>query len=303
MRTRVLISTAIGVASGLFCYFLMKRTQFGAGDFLWAIHMAQRWSSHQNPYDEVWQIYPLTAGFFGLPFIHAGIEVAAGIFYGISSGLLAFGLTRDGYHRLLVFLAYPYWIGMLYVQWSPLIMATAFFPLLLPATMAKPQVGIPVFVSRFSIKGLCACAIFGIATILAMPRWPLLWLGEIGKYEHFFALLVIPGPLILLALLRYRDRDAILLLVTSCMPQRYFFDTFILWLIPKSRWEILATVVLSWVPGIWRWYHPPHSMTQVGRWIVLFTYLPMLFIVLRRGGTSAVPNFDEKSGKLTSSVL
>src|SRR5581483_9936154 len=142
MRTRVLVSTAIGVASGLFCYFLMKRTHFGAGDFLWAIHMAQRWSSHQNPYDEVWQIYPLTAGVFGLPFIHVGIEIAAGIFYGVSSGLLAFGLTRDGYHRLLVFLAYPYWIGMLYVQWSPLIMASAFFPLLLPATMAKPQVGI-----------------------------------------------------------------------------------------------------------------------------------------------------------------
>lgn len=293
MRKRVLVSAAIAVASGVFCYFLMRKTHMGAGDFNWAIDMAQRWSANQNPYDETWQIYPLTAGFFGLPFIHVGRELAAGIFYGISSGLLAFGLTRYGYHRLLILLAYPYWIGMLYVQWSPLITASAFFPLLLPAAMAKPQVGIPVFLSRISKPGFWACAVFGVVTLIAMPRWPMLWLGEIGKYQHFLALLVIPGPLILLALLRYRDRDSILLLATACMPQRWFFDTFILWLIPKSRLEILATVVLSWCAGIWRWYHPPHSMIQVGRWIVVFTYLPMLVIILLRDRRTQGAEFED----------
>jgi len=272
----------------------MKRTHLGAGDFTWALHMAQRWLAGQNPYDEPWQIYPVTAGFFGLPFVHLAPEVAAGIFYGISSALLAYGLTREGYQRLLVFLAYPYWIGMLYVQWSPLIAASAFFPLLLPATMAKPQVGIPVLVSRFSLPGLWACIGMAVAGLVVMPHWPMLWLGEIGKYQHFFAILIVPGPLVLLALLRYRDRDAILLLLTSCMPQRWFFDTFTLWLIPKSRREILITVFFSWCAGIWRWYHPPHSYTEVGRWIVVFTYLPMLAILLLR---NRVPDSDiEKPG-------
>lgn len=262
----------------------MKRIQFGAGagDFLWAIHLAQNWLSGRNPYAEPWQIYPLTAGLFGLPFVRASHEVAAGLFYGVSSGLLAFGLTRDGYHRLLVFLSYPYWIGMLYVQWPPLIAASAFFPFLLPAAMAKPQVGIPVFISRFSMRGLWACMGVAVLTLIAMPRWPVLWLSQIGKYEHFFAILILPGPLILLALFRYRDRDAILLLVTACMPQRWFFDTLILWLIPKSRREIMVTVFFSWCAGLWRWYHPPSSITEVGRWIVIFTYLPMLAILLLR---------------------
>jgi hypothetical protein len=282
MRLRIVVSALIGIASGCFCTFLMQRTHLGSGDFVWALHMAQRWLDHQNPYDEPWQIYPLTAGFFGLPFVHLPQEIAAGIFYGLSSALLAFGLTREGYHRLLIFLAYPYWAGLLYVQWSPLIAASAFFPLLLPAAMAKPQVGIPVFVSRFSKKGLLACLCVAIASLVAMPRWPLLWLSEIGKYQHFFAILILPGPLLLLALLRYRDRDAILLLVTACMPQRYFFDTFILWLIPTSRRAIIVTVFFSWCAGIWRWYHPPHSMTELGRWIVIFTYLPMLAILLLR---------------------
>ncbi len=66
------------------------------------------------------------------------------------------------------------------------------------------------------------------------------------------------------------------------MPQRWFFDTFILWLIPKSRREILFTAALSWGAGIWRWYHIPHSFAEVGRVTVLFIYLPMLAVILFR---------------------
>ena len=66
------------------------------------------------------------------------------------------------------------------------------------------------------------------------------------------------------------------------MPQRWFFDAFILWLIPKSRREILFTAALSWGAGIWRWYHIPHSFAEVGRLTVLFMYLPMLAVILLR---------------------
>jgi hypothetical protein len=66
------------------------------------------------------------------------------------------------------------------------------------------------------------------------------------------------------------------------MPQRWFFDAFILWLIPKSRREIVWTACLSWGAGIWRWYHYHYTSTQVGRWVVIFLYLPMLVVVLLR---------------------
>jgi len=66
------------------------------------------------------------------------------------------------------------------------------------------------------------------------------------------------------------------------MPQRWFFDSFVLWLIPQSRREIVWTVFVSWGAGIWRWYHTPHSFTEVGRWTVIFIYLPMLVVVLWR---------------------
>jgi hypothetical protein len=282
VRLRIFISAAIGVATGTFCWFLMVHFHQDAADFRWAIRAAQDLLAHRNPY-ATFQLYPLTAAIFGLPFVWVRPEIAAGIFYGVSSGLMAFGLTHQGYHRLLIFFAYPYWAGIFTAQWEPLIMASAFFPLLLPASLAKPQIGLPVALTHLSRRGILACGVILMLSLAAMPRWPLLWFRQIGQYDHFIPLLVLPGPLLAAALLRYRDRDALLLMMMAIMPQRWFYDPLVLWLIPKSRREIVATVGLSWGAGIWRWYHIPHSWTEVGRCTVLLIYLPMLAVVLARG--------------------
>lgn len=282
MRWRIALSAAIGIGSGAFCWYLMKHLHQDAADFRWALHLVNRLLARQNPYDTPLEQYPLTAGLFALPFVRLQPELAAGIFWGISSSLLAFGLTRHGYTRLLIFLAYPYWAGIITVQWSPIIAASAFFPLLLPVTMAKPQIGLPVFLTRLSLKGLLACVVVALLSLVVMPNWPWLWLRQTGNYEHFIPMLVLPGPLLLLALLRYRERDAWLLLLAAIMPQRWFFDSFILWLIPQSRRQIIWTVFFSWGAGLWRWYHVPHNFTEVGRWTVIFLYVPMLAVILFR---------------------
>lgn len=290
MRGRLTVSAAIGLASGTFCWFLMRHLHQDAADFRWALHLAHRVLARQNPYDSPLEQYPLTAAVVALPFLRLQPEVAAGAFWGVGSFFLALGLTRHGYGRLLVFLAYPYWAGLLAVQWSPIIAASAFFPLLLPVTMAKPQVGLPVFLTRMTRRGVLVCACVVLLTFIAMPNWPRLWLHQARNYEHFIPLLVLPGPLLLLALLRYRDRDALLLFFSALMPQRWFFDSFILWLIPRSRREMVWTVFFSWGAGIWRWYHIPHSFAQVGRWTVICIYLPMLAIVLLRRPAICPPN-------------
>jgi hypothetical protein len=282
MRKRITVAAVVGLASGSFCWFLLKHLHQNAGDFRWALQLAERLVARQNPYDTPLEQYPLTAGLFALPFLRLAPEIAAGLFYGIGSAALAFGLTRHSYRGLLIFLAYPYWAGLLAAQWSPAIAASAFFPLLLPLTMAKPQIGLPVFLTHASRRGVLACVVVGALSLAVMPRWPLLWVAQMGHYEHFIPLLVLPGPLLLLALWRYRDRGAILLLLASGIPQRWFFDSFILWLIPKSRREIIWTVFFSWGAGIWRWQRFPHTFTEVGRWTVIFAYLPMLAVVLLR---------------------
>src|ERR1700688_1134632 len=282
MRMRITVAAFVGVATGTFCWFLLKRTHQNAGDFGWAIHLAERLVRGQTPYDTSFEQYPLPAALLALPFLRTPPEIAAGLFYGISSTLLAFGLTRENYGRLRVFLAYPYWGRLLVAQWSTIIAASAFFPALLPVTMMKPQVGLPVFLTRLSRRGILACVIVAALSIAVLPQWPLLWLRQTQYYEHFIPLFVFPGPLLLFALFRYRDRDAWLLLFSSLLPQRWFFDSFTLWLIPKSRRELVWTAFFSWGTGIWRWYHQPVSFTEVGRASVLFLYLPMLAVVLLR---------------------
>jgi hypothetical protein len=290
MRKRIRVAGVVGLASGVFCWFLMKHLHQDAADFRWAIHIAHRLLARQNPYDTPLEQYPLPAGLFALPFVRLQPEIAAGLFYGLGSALLAFGLTRHGYRRLLVFLAYPYWAALLTAQWSPIIAASAFFPLLLPLTMVKPQIGIPVFLTSVTRRGLVACILIGVLSLAVLPRWPWLWLAQAKHYEHFIPLLVLPGPLLLLALWRYRDRDAIFLLLMALMPQRWFFDSFVLWLIPKSRREIVWSAVFSWGAGLLRWYQAPHNFTEVGRWTVLFIYLPMLVVVLSRSYRGLPPN-------------
>ena len=282
MRLRIFVSTAIGVASGLLVWYLLRHFHERAGDFDWTIWAAQDLLARRNSYDRVLQHYPMPTAFFGLPFVRVPFQIAGGIFYGLSSALMSFGLSRYGYHRLIVFLAYPYWAGLTAVQWSPMIFASAFFPLLLPAILVKPQIGLPVAITYPNRRGYVACVVLLALSLLLARRWPISWLANLHDYERFIPLLLIPGPFLVLALLRYRDRDARLLFLMAVMPQRWFYDGLVLWLIPKSRREILATVTVSWFAGIWRWYHSPQSYDQAGRWMVWFMYLPMLAVVLAR---------------------
>lgn len=297
-KTRLLVALAIGTATGSFCAYLMHHLRIGAGDFFWAIEAARDVLARRNPYADTKQLYPLPVVLFGLPFVSLKLEIAAGIFYGASSALLAFAVTRTGYHRLLIFFAYPYWAGVLTAQWIPLIMAGTFYWWLSPAWIAKPQIGLPAALSFLNPKNVAICAVVGLVSLIVMPHWISFWLNSLGRYARFVPLIVLPGPLLAIALFRFRIRDARLLFFAACVPQRWFYDAFLLWLIPKKRREIIFTVGLSWIPGIWRWFHPPHTFTQVGRWMVIWMYLPMLIVVLLRPSQSAIIASDTENQDL-----
>jgi len=282
MRIRMLVSSAVGTVSGCYCWFLLSHLHLGAADFDSAIRAAHALLAHQNPYTAKLQLYPLPAALFGLPFVALPPAIAAGIFYGISSALLAFGLTRSGYGRLFIFLAYPYWAGLITAQWSPLLMASAFFPLAMVAVLAKPQIGLPVAISHWKWRAIWPCMGVLLVSFFIMPNWLTQWKNHFGEYQWFIPMFVLPGPLLALALFRYKDRDTWFLFLAALMPQRWFYDAFILWLIPKSRREIIWTAFISWGAGFLRWYYMPQSTTQIGRWIVFFFYLPMLAVVLAR---------------------
>ena len=288
MRIRILVSAAIGIASGLTSWYLLRRLGLGAADFNWSYDAAHALISHRDPYAGTLPgiiPYPLTAALYALPFAWLPRGAAAGVFFGTSSALLAFGLIRDDYRRLLIFLAYPYWAALITAQWTPLLAASALFQWLLPITLAKPHIGLPIAGVNLSKRGLLLSAAVLALSLIIMPRWPKEWVGQLSGYQHFYPILVIPGFLLTLALFQCRNSDARLLFLASLVPQRWFYDQFILFLIPKTRRELVYTIGASWVPAVWRWNHYPRSMSEVGFWSVVWVFLPMLAVVLLRKPT------------------
>jgi len=300
------VAAAIAVVSGALCWAFLHRYQLGGADFNWAHRAARALLSGRNPYANTPAgtiPYPLPAAIAALPFAAFSPELAGALFFGLSSGLLALGLIRQGPERLLIFLAYPYWAALITAQWTPLLMCTAFFPLAFGFCLAKPQIGAPIALTHLSRTGLMAAAALLLASLVLRPRWPVEWISQLHGYQHFVPLLVVPGPLLALALWRWRDPDARLLFLACVLPQRWFYDSFILWLIPKTRRSILATVACSWVVGLRRSYRTPYTFHQVGLWCVLGFYLPMLVVVLIRAGRRKPPDCADSGVVEADSII
>lgn len=221
-------SAAIGVASGTLCCAFLRWHHLGGADFGWARDAARVLLAGANPYANTPAgsiPYPLPAALLALPFAPFPAELAAALFFGISSALLAFGLVRQSPERLLIFLAYPYWAALMTAQWTPLIMTAAFFAPAFALVVAKPHIAFPVAFTHSSRKGLIAATVLLTASLVLQPRWPLQWLPQTARYQHFFPLLVLPGPLLALALWRWREQDARLLLLNVVFSRNAGFTT------------------------------------------------------------------------------
>lgn len=286
LRTRLLIAFSAAIITGSLCWWNATRLEHGAGDFSPAYVGGRALLIGGDPLapspDPDWVPYPLPAAFIGVLFAPLPVVLASAAFFGLSSGLLAFGLTQRRFLPLMTFLAAPYWVALTWAQWSPLIVASAFFPVLSVVVLMKPHVAAPVVLTRLSRVGLVSIAVFFVISIAIYPTWLMVWLKQLGPFQHYFPFLTIPGPLLLLALTRLHDRDARLLLLASIFPQRWLYDAFILWLIPKTRKEFLYTAFASWIGWVWRILHMPRTTMELGLLCVVCFYLPMLVIVLMR---------------------
>src|SRR5688500_20281127 len=88
-------------------------------------------------------IYPATALVAVMPLMALSEHAAAIVFVAFSTFLLAFGVTRNVWHLLPLFLTEPYANSARLGQWSILLTAFLFFPLLGLLLCAKPQPAIP----------------------------------------------------------------------------------------------------------------------------------------------------------------
>lgn len=267
----------------------------GAWDLTWALRGTTLLASGQNPYTsggyplDLPLFYPLPALLALLPLAWMDLSLASILFSTISASVLAWAMLNKRPQAWPLFISAPFVIAVIWAQWAPLLTAAALLPGLLPLSLTKPNLGLPILLMRRpQARPLLVCAVTVLISLLILPSWPLDWLHNTGTHDSALPLLSWPGALLPLALLAWRDERARMLLGMAVMPQR-FYDPLMLWLIPETARGGLVLSILSWVVcGPWLFFASGIPLAHPQHWVVVgLLYLPALLMALWRARSVA----------------
>lgn len=296
---RVAAAVAVGLAAGAFCGLALSRPGPGP-DFQVFWEHARTLVGGGNPYAHPAVVgpgrvapllYPLPAAMLVAPFAWLPMPLAGALFFGLSSALLAYGATRDGWHRLLLFVSGPFIIAATLGQWSPLITAGALLPWLGGVAAVKPNIGLALFAYRPSWRVIVGGLLLLALSLALVPSWPLDWLRTVraGDAIYHAPVMSAAGVVLLLALLRWRLPGARLLLVMACVPHMlFFYDQLPLWLVPRNWRESLFLTLaslcawLGWVSTLRPGTTTNEFIPAAQPWVLFGVFFPALLIVLRQ---------------------
>ena len=304
VRRRLVIAAAIGAATCALAYAFLARPGFSSDFFhVWA--GARTLVDGGNPYTltptgphnpgATPLFYPLPALLLIAPLAFLSLPLAGGLFIGISSGLLAFILMRNGYHQLPLFMSAPFLMALSLGQWSPLVVAAALEPNLGFALAAKPNIGVAAWIHRPSVRAITGGVALVILSLIVMPTWPVDWLRNVsGRPEKAIPILSAIGPILALGVLRWRTREGRLFLALASVPQAlFFYDQLLLWLIPRTLRQSLVLSLCSFAVLL-TWYHrigPDEYYVRTAIPYALALYLPALALLLlpKRSAVAELP--------------
>jgi hypothetical protein len=249
--------------------------------------------------------YPLPAVVLTLPLALLPLH-AARLAFGIICGFIAgYGLQRCGLYALLVVASPLFQTPIIQGQIAPAITGAAMVPTLGFLLVAKPTIGLPLWISRPSRRAAIGAIALVVLTVVVWPWWPKAWLAAIQVAPHIRPPLMRPGGiLLLLGALRWRRPEGRLLAAWAFMPHtEALYDLMPLFLVAASVPDALALVVCSWVALL------GHAMiAQTGgadlsvriaaQWpmTLALVYIPALILVLARPNTApqeaAAPSAD-----------
>jgi hypothetical protein len=327
LRARLVCAFLIAMATGAFTYSTLTDlgdARLRSGSTIMANDFTQSWLAARavlrgiDPYEFVlsqptpsgtgW-FYPYPAALIALPFGWIPVQLAGAAFIAVGCGLLAFFVSREGLWRLSLFLTAPAMRLTQSVQWSPLLLAGAVWPGMLGVVVAKPNLAAAFFAYQTNLRdvlrGLIGGALLVLVSLMLAPSWPMDWIhtlrGDASVSQYQSPILTLLGWPVALAALRWRRREARLLLLMACLPQNgFFYDQLPLMLVPAHLVEVVLVAGIS---------HLGHALAiatkvpdaDVATWsssyfpiMVATLYLPCLFLVLRRPNEGPMPPWIER---------
>ena len=283
--------------------YLRKFGVKGGADFTWHWLAGRALMDGENPYLVVRRggeyelnadyLYPLPAAIVTAPFSWISNPISgAAVFAGCSTALFVIGASFTGWGRLAAMGGIPFVWAATSGQVSILGVAGVLVPGMGWLAILKPNIGLALAAYKPSRSmGFGFLVLLGISIIL-VPSWPREWLSVVRSRttENYGSpFLQLGGPLMSLSLLRWKRREARLLLVMAIVPQSLlFYDQLPLALVAKSRTESMLLVITGFVGYAISTYllRPSMNTGQVssiyGPAIVLSLFLPCLVMVLRR---------------------
>lgn len=238
--------------------------------------------------------YPAPALVAAAPFIVFPMRVAGAVFVFVSAWLLAFGVTRTGWQLLPIFPSVAFMTSSRLGQWSTIIAASLYIPVLASLAVVKPQASLPILSASTRWRTYLYAAIGGVVlTAIAfalLPGWPASWMSSLGSTDYFRPpLSTIAGALIALVLLRWRRPEAWLVFTAACLPQTWYpYNGLILLTVARTYREASVLSLVSsmgwlaayaWFIGEWRSAETRVVMQNV---LIAFGYLPAVIAILRR---------------------
>lgn len=311
----IAVPFAFGVAivfGAVCCWSAWHRPNEAHTDFAQIWHAAKALVGGHDPYSAVGPgtsfpqpyplFYPLPAVMVGAPFTPLSVTMADAAFAGVSAGFLLFALLRCERYRLLIIVSAPFVYATWISQWSPMLTAAALVPAFGFLFAAKPTIGAALFLYRPNWRAVIGATILLALSFAIQPNWVSEWRVSLRSTGH----MVVPmvhgaGPLIALAILRWRRPEARLLLVMACVPQTaLLYETLPLALVPVGFVEMAAFVGLSWIACVW-WVNTGLMLAMSAETlhsvhiVVPLLYLPCVIMVLRRPNEGNVPVWIERA--------
>jgi len=144
--------------------------------------------------------------------------------------------------------------------------------------LVKPNIALPVALNRLTRRGVAFAGGVLLVSLLIYPSWPWRWLEMTGEYARIVPILTLPfGPVLALALVRWRDERARLLAAMSVLPFRRVYDLVALWPVPRSRHQAFLLVMLSWLVPLFDF---GIGLQVRPAWSVPLLFLPALAFLL-----------------------